>query len=446
MINSFICYIVESNMDPVIIKEEGDLEPQAKPSSWHRPPAIVPNYGPKSKKNNILPKSKVQHVLLHDNKYQKNILNSQVSHMSAEYKRSSRLFELHKRSFLIRQSMKQVNLWERGIEHIQIVPDMIVELHCPGTSRQAALQSPIARRMASLSKELNLKEQEGMQSGSMFSPLDRPVYRKSMDVFEPLPEEGSSMTVEPLSNGQATTSVTTMTKLNKSQIMENRLAKSSKSHISEDRLTKSSCNQLPDERLAKSSKSLVNREQSTRSIPLDRTETHDSRPTTNTRKRKYSIQRQRSNYFDRGMSAATLPNDSGITRTFSTYNNSRRREHTLNNIKPHDGVITQDPRFQLLKKQLVPPDKPVDGFLQLSPGGRKVIQKYGGSLYKQHELEQLLEKYNSMNFMSPKRIESAKMKMKVGKQRIMSVKEAFVDDRSEYSSLANSSLVLSEAE
>ncbi|XP_046367666.1 uncharacterized protein LOC124142944 isoform X1 [Haliotis rufescens] len=71
----------------------------------HRPPRIVPNYGKKSL--SVLPKSSVSRVLLYDNVTQQQMLDVKLSHIKTEQQKTTRLLDLHRKSFLIRRLMKQ---------------------------------------------------------------------------------------------------------------------------------------------------------------------------------------------------------------------------------------------------------------------------------------------------------------------------------------------------
>ncbi|XP_046552475.1 uncharacterized protein LOC124262086 [Haliotis rubra] len=71
----------------------------------HRPPRIVPNYGKKTM--SVLPKSSVSRVLLYDNVTQQQMLDVKLSHIKTEQQKTSRLLDLHRKSFLIRRLMKQ---------------------------------------------------------------------------------------------------------------------------------------------------------------------------------------------------------------------------------------------------------------------------------------------------------------------------------------------------
>ncbi|XP_067656043.1 uncharacterized protein [Haliotis asinina] len=71
----------------------------------HRPPRIVPNYGKRTM--SVLPKSSVSRVLLYDNVTQQQMLDVKLSHIKTERQKTSRLLDLHRKSFLIRRLMKQ---------------------------------------------------------------------------------------------------------------------------------------------------------------------------------------------------------------------------------------------------------------------------------------------------------------------------------------------------
>ena len=53
----------------------------------------------------------------------------QLSHLSLEAKRTVRLLDLHKKSFVQRQAIKQRQLRSMGITSLSIIPDDIAEAH-----------------------------------------------------------------------------------------------------------------------------------------------------------------------------------------------------------------------------------------------------------------------------------------------------------------------------
>ena len=371
------------------IDDEDSLQPSA---LWYRPPTIVPNYGNTRKRNNVLPKSKIQHVLLHDNKNQKNILDSKVKYLANDFKRSSRISDLHKRSFLVRQSMKQVGLWHKGIEHVQLLPEVVVQLHCPGNSKETCMKSAAAKRQAVMKAELQ----------AMFPDfIDEDASLKKSQAYRY--QQGSKNR-----RFSRQVSVVSMSDINKFKVQ------------SEAGETVSPVGPV--------------REKTTVSTTGRVTGQHAGI---------HSLSPTQSYIYNRSKTA--MPTiQGGLTRKFSTYNIMPRRElNTAGNNAFTYERATDDPRFKGLKKQLIAPEKPIDGFIQLSPCGPKVIQKYGASLYNPRELTQLLDKYNDISFMSTRRIRSAQRKEEHRQQRLLPASEAFVhsneDDRDSLYSLGERS-------
>lgn len=70
-----------------------------------RPPSIVPNYG--RKKHSLLPKSNISRVLLYDNVMQQQMLDVKLNSIKLEKQRAGKILDLHRKSFLLRQSHKQ---------------------------------------------------------------------------------------------------------------------------------------------------------------------------------------------------------------------------------------------------------------------------------------------------------------------------------------------------
>ena len=153
-----------------------------------------------------------------------------------------------------------------------------------------------------------------------------------------------------------------------------------------------------------------------------------------------------------------------MTRSFTTYNTKLRREVTIAADGGRDRKFraSNDPRFKRLKTTLVPPEKPIDAVLQLSPSGRKVMENYGSTLYDENEFQAILVRLNSE---FPAREKPPKPKIDLNKRKILyrphvvrqrflsarylSQQEAFISDGSFYSSPSFSDLsseILSEAE
>ncbi|XP_064603724.1 uncharacterized protein LOC135469123 [Liolophura sinensis] len=70
-----------------------------------RPPTIVPNYG--RKKHSLLPKSNISRVLLYDNVMQQQMLDVKLNSIKLEKQRAGKILDLHRKSFVLRQSHKQ---------------------------------------------------------------------------------------------------------------------------------------------------------------------------------------------------------------------------------------------------------------------------------------------------------------------------------------------------
>lgn len=101
------------------------------PNYMHNPPRIMPNYG--KKRTGVLPKSNISRVLLYDNATQQQMLDVKLSHIKIEQNRVGRLLDLHKRSFVSRQTKRFKNLQEASVgrthAHAQngILPEITTE-------------------------------------------------------------------------------------------------------------------------------------------------------------------------------------------------------------------------------------------------------------------------------------------------------------------------------
>ena len=87
----------------------------------------MPNYG--KKRTSILPKTGLTRVLLHDNSSQQNLLEVKLAHLNLEERRAKRLVDMHRKSFIVRQALKQQHLRQAGITHLSLMPDTVAEKH-----------------------------------------------------------------------------------------------------------------------------------------------------------------------------------------------------------------------------------------------------------------------------------------------------------------------------
>ncbi|KAK7500504.1 hypothetical protein BaRGS_00008411 [Batillaria attramentaria] len=92
------------------------LKHTADPSYMHRPPRIVPNYGKKHR--GTLPKSNISRVLLYDNVTQQQMLDVKISHLRAEQRKTGRLMDMHRKSFIVRRLQKQRHVADTVL-HVQ---------------------------------------------------------------------------------------------------------------------------------------------------------------------------------------------------------------------------------------------------------------------------------------------------------------------------------------
>ncbi|KAK2164035.1 hypothetical protein LSH36_70g06008 [Paralvinella palmiformis] len=120
--------------------EEGRVPSQGMPSKtepkrnkpWHRRPTITPNFG---KRQKIGLKSSIGQVLLHDNVSQQQLLHAQLNNLKLEKDRTTKLLDLHKKAFLVQQSIKQRHLRATGITHVSLLPDDVANALGGTTSR-----------------------------------------------------------------------------------------------------------------------------------------------------------------------------------------------------------------------------------------------------------------------------------------------------------------------
>ncbi|OWF50650.1 uncharacterized protein LOC110450158 [Mizuhopecten yessoensis] len=123
-------------------------------SYMHGPPRIMPNYG--NKRRSLLPKTKVSRVLLYDNITQQQMLDVKLSHIKLEKNRTTRLLDLHKRSFLLRQQKRQQQMQQVGvvlpeIDHPNKKQDILTRLTSQYSKRSV---SSIGGRRSVTSAEL----------------------------------------------------------------------------------------------------------------------------------------------------------------------------------------------------------------------------------------------------------------------------------------------------
>ena len=138
----------ESGAQPTSELRPSQNEPKRN-KPWHRRPTITPNFG---KRQKIGLKSSISQVLLHDNVSQQQLLDAQLNNLKLEKDRTTKLLDLHKKAFLVQQSIKQQHLRATGITHISLLPDKIA--NALGGSGIAS------RHQAPISKEVNLVVQD----------------------------------------------------------------------------------------------------------------------------------------------------------------------------------------------------------------------------------------------------------------------------------------------
>ena len=299
----------------------------------------------------------------------------------------------------MRQSAKQASLWERGIDDPRILPDVVVDEHLPGAKR-ASMESSHRRYAIALRTGGSNK-----RGGSRSAPLTRGSQglRRSKSFY-------SGVKV-----GQTDTS--------KTPILKPKPSESPK----KSRTALSARIQVDDKNDKLRYESPV---QSVQSGHLPR-------------KPHSGIKHASSmDSFDTVRSKTELPLN--LTKSFNTYDTRLRREVTIadpRSMKKQQQRASEDPRFKSLRTSLVAPAKPIDAMIQLSASGRKVMEKYGNSLYDYNELKDLL---GQMNDTFPKRekppvqvAEPVHVNVPVRPGHAYSmhtdylpVKEAFVDDDS----------------
>ncbi|XP_048729238.1 uncharacterized protein LOC125646761 isoform X2 [Ostrea edulis] len=126
-----------------------DDKKETKPKAFnlnymHNPPTIMPNLGKKRK--SALPKTNVSRVLLYDNVTQQQMLDVKLSHIKVEQHRSSRLLDLHKKSFITRQKRRHQRLFDAGLILPEIDPKPKPSSSPPRIPSRVSVKSPERQR------------------------------------------------------------------------------------------------------------------------------------------------------------------------------------------------------------------------------------------------------------------------------------------------------------
>ena len=253
-----------------------------------RPPAITPNYG---KKKSLLPKTNLPKVVLHDNVTQEQMLQAKLNNIKIERRRSSRMLELDRRSFIVQQSLKQEHLRTLGI-HVNFIPEDVVQTHLTMSKYRTANTSPP-------------------------QPAKKKVFPKLIK------NDGGFIT----------------------KIFENEDPQTPDAILSAQRHLLSAEEPIRRRDSAKN----INRLTST--LPALRSQSA----------------------FDAPSGDWRISSVKGFATSFGM-----RKEKTFAHRGEYSRSVSgiKDPRFVLLQNVLIPSDRPSDGFIQLSPCGREVLDRY----------------------------------------------------------------------
>ena len=275
-----------------------------------------------------------------------------MSHLNNEHQRQCRVNELQRRAFLVRQSAKQAHLWQNGIDHVRLLPELTVEMHLPGAKR-SSMQSAHRRYSVALK---SAHSKRGLTShAGLTSSLTR---SHTFHDLQSVTSRARTRFEVPAAIDENST--------NKQRDDAPAPQRDDSAH------SRRQHNPTSASRLPKKPKHLIN----SVSVPCTAASTESLHT------------------IDRSKTEEPL----NLTRSFTTYNTKQlRREVTIAGTSRNRGDYraSNDPRFRRLKTTLVAPEKPIDAVLQLSPSGRKVMEHYGSSLYNYDEFRELLQRLNT---------------------------------------------------
>ena len=304
--------------DVVFSRAEELAMKRAANKSWHRPPQIVPNYG--TVKKNIHPRSNISRVLLHDNNSQQMLLDAKIGHIEGEREKSVHLFDLHKKTFLVQQSLKQHQLRDSGIQHLSFLPNSVANGYCQLYGNSLGLKMEI------IDKPSDEKKKERAEKAT--ERTSRHQLMKFQDK-----ENVQSMVREPSAGRQSQTKTPML-------VVEN-----SAGPLQSLRYT-------PGTPLLPKLGSAIKSEHVASSTRVTQ-------------------------------SAAPTDSNRPSSRAFLTHDYPLRRGHTFTTARysakkrGYGNEPRSDPRFVLLHRSLIPNDRDLGGFLSLSPSGAAVLEKYG---------------------------------------------------------------------
>ncbi|XP_077979195.1 uncharacterized protein LOC144434599 [Glandiceps talaboti] len=96
----------------------------------------------KKKHTGPLPVSNVSKILLHDNQLETLVLEQSLSRINKDQRRSQRLLDMQKQTFIVNQACKEQELRDMGIPHVPFLPEIVMKQTEPDVKSRRVLAKP----------------------------------------------------------------------------------------------------------------------------------------------------------------------------------------------------------------------------------------------------------------------------------------------------------------
>ncbi|XP_077867249.1 uncharacterized protein LOC144356254 [Saccoglossus kowalevskii] len=135
---------------------------------------------PKKKKNKgPLPVSNISKILLHDNQLENLILEKSLMRINKDQRRSQRLLQMQKQTFIIKQACKEQELRDMGIPHVPFLPEIVMKQTEPDVKVRRPLAKPkksasfLAQELEKISILPSINGTMSMNGGTMLEGTHR---------------------------------------------------------------------------------------------------------------------------------------------------------------------------------------------------------------------------------------------------------------------------------
>ena len=297
-------------------------------------------------------RSNITQVLLHDNVSQQQILDEEISNLTSENQRITRMMDLQRKSFIVRQSIKQQQLRSLGITHLSFLPDSVV--HDAIGYLRPAMSATHGKRGKSVSDDKG--KSDNLSDNRAKSSIVIGNSRKDKSDNDK-PKESLKMPLR---------SITVVNATNKT-----------------DKTTK-----LPQLTLGERSKTELPENLKTFS-------TYDFQKQPNIQETDNDGNEMKHAADDGDRSQTSVRKKSPLSFSMTSSTDSAKPKPKKTRIIKVD-LNASDPRFENLERSLVRTCWPVGGYMQLSPCGSQLLRDCGQPLIDYNALHSTIERYNSL--------------------------------------------------